>query len=289
MTGSTRVVPHAFNEGIARIDIDRIEGEIEEDTQRIFSGELDSNLPLIFNSIAQQTAELACLKYLFADLPVNEVLDLYSKSSQAIANMFRLLGPDGSKVIIEWDGKQRSLPAQTHMDMQNAIRIPFGIKTAIISHRNKELDFLCSLEEEKYTHPSIISNKFALEYVKFLQQLAINNTSGLEERAEFLRDNMAQAYAKKVPDNDFHKAVCSGYLSLLEGSAAKIETRVNELLEKHKRLFDSDRNNMRGSILGLVSIDGMALLILASQRGIKTEIDNPYIPSDLLNAAIHLK
>ncbi len=256
---------------------------IQNASKLALSGENDENLAIQFNTFFQRMAEFGSQRYFFAGATAGQFLDLIGDSALACANMFRMLGIDGSPVEIEWDGVKRTVPATRHIDLQNSIKVEGGLKYALLSGQSDELTFLAGLDERHHTHEQIVQTPFALAFTKYLQCLYGGDDEAASELQRALKDRIEDG---SDPDSRSYWARCRAFLAVPDRNPEQLTGLIEDLLAKHKKLFDSGRNNMRNRVLGFVALDAMAVIVLARQRGVLVDIENAYLPKDLLQAAI---
>ena len=282
----TRTPSHDFGERAAAYELDALPKQIEESTQRVLSGELDDNLVVIFDTLAKNTAELGCLRYFYAGATTEETLDCFAQSALATSNMFRLLGTDdAASVNITWADTQRTVPKLSQIDLHNSIKIPFGLSMALLSGQADELAIIASIERQQYVHPQITQHEFILQYTQYLQLLFLDSNGAKPLKAQ-LQDQVAKAYSQQDPDSIYLRAKCDLFLALPESESEQLVSLLENLLNKHQALFDSERNNMRWNILGLISTDALAAAVIANRLGYNLQSVSPYIPRELLAAAI---
>ena len=259
-----------------------LEGRVEQ-FESLFpvplSGNNDDNLATVFNGLLTTASELASLRYFYSGAPADAVVDLIATASLAAANAFRMLGVESDPVQFEWDGQTRSVPAVPHPDLLIASKVQFGLVCAILAGRQGDIDLLGRLPEEAYTHPQIEQNESTLNYTRYFQLLARGVDEGLVDLQSRLKGQLDR---KNDVESKYSYSKYVMYLAIAEGDPVLLKTQVEAHLAAHKKMYDSNRGNMRNVALGYYSMNAMAVIVLAQQRGMDISVSNDYIPVDLL-------
>ncbi len=285
----SRPVPHDFGEEIADFELEDLVEQIPADHDRVLGGELDDNLPVIFSSLMIRIAEFTCLNYFFKESPVEDVLEGFGKSALASANMFRVIQTsDNGMSKFVWEGVERSVATLEQTDLHNSARIPFGLFMATISGRNEDLEFIASIPRQQYIHPQIKQHEYLLRHTEFLQLLFTGDAGEIGSLVDELEPQLEAVYQKNDPDSEYIKSEARMFFNLAKSDADKFWDSVDTVLQKHKRLFNSQRNNMDVVIMGLLAVSSIAAVVLAAKKGIgfNKELNNPYLPNELVHAAL---
>jgi hypothetical protein len=270
--------------------------DIERCTQLFLSGTLDHNLPTIFNSLSSSTLDLACLRLFYAQASVEETLQLLGQSALAQANKFRLRGGWLAKrVPITWAGTTREVKTEPVTSLHNTGGILAALVNAKLANRSEDLAFLAGLPQKSMVNPWVRQPELTLAFTGYLQSL-FAETSTTFTNLDALETGMLSLYSDKNPvcennpDCAYIRAKTRAYIALgrtlrsanSKANEAALQASVLDLLAAHRDLFDSERDNMRWSVPGLLCFNALGIAALARSHGLDLATDDPYLPLPLL-------
>ena len=188
----------------------------------------------------------------------------------------------GARVQYDWRDRACSInPPRIRYRATDPATLEFALYAALIGANNEALRFLVSLDQELFA-----ADEQPIQ--PSLRVMAIQSLCGNvdHDRVELIDLLSEQSVPGRDLDTKFSHAVNRLVLALLETDFDALSRRIDECLTVHEELFDNDRNNMRCSILGLVSIKVLAALIIGHRHGKTLQVTNHYVPDEWMAAAL---
>ena len=280
--------PWEFGRALAGLEISNLKADEKENTQRVLSGEFDDNLVTLFNSLSLQISELTCLSYYYENATERALLDGFSQAGLAIANMFRqVVAQTSSEAKFSWNGIERTvpgLPSPEHNSLLHSGKIVDGLPFAFIGGNREDVSFLSNLSQERHVNSFIREHPLATNFVSCLKALFRGDeTKELAMRAGALARQVDDVLDDNTPEKRLLKDEYKMFLALAAKSPDKIVLRqITNCLSSHESIFDAHG----GLASSLICRSAIAALTLLELQGVPHDVDHPYAPKAIVNAAV---
>ena len=294
-----RPLPHpAGTDAIREYMLESNEKFLRGCDNTLLSDATDSRLTNNFESAARRYVEQAILWYYHTESGAEEIMPLFQQAARAVSNFFLLrLGKPGEQVRFEWQGQSRTVPGLFKEPVgTEASFLVYGMILALLSANSEAAEVLANMPPDVHVPPD--GEGIDSIFVAYLQSLIRHHDAEIRNRGDQLRQQsplwleaaVEEARGKGgdptlEDDARLLDAERRLFVSLSEG-AASFSGQLDTYLQLHRDFFDSDTRKRRYEISAAVCLPAWAAFVLARQMSLPAEVDNPYLPADLIEYSL---
>lgn len=255
---------------------------VAEYTDRVLSGDHHGALIGQFRGLTRYLSELAVVRYFQAGASAEDTLTLLDQAALASVNLFKLIDRNTDTVEFEWHGETLTAPAFESVNTLLTSDLSQALLLARISGNGDYMKSLTDFEIDVY-EPHMPPDHVSVLHRQYMQCLFSDADAEAAELREILTPHIPN---NNNPDIVYGAANQRVMFALLDNDAKQLTRAIEQQLAAHREMYDTDRNNNRGHILGLMSLRVLACTIEAHRRNMDIQIANPYVPEDILAAAL---